>query len=1573
MEAVKVHRWLSQTVKKTYVITPDVMPIFRDDTVDKALTKIALVINSLDATVKLDTQPFAWWKNRGLRFVVSSKFTTPFDYSPQQMKSITYTNSDLFDLSEVNVMFMSDVSPKLQYLFPDKDSGWKPDTLADLKEESTKLYAIWNLGKIPENERIEFLLSRSQFSATTAPINITEVFESTHTSQNIPFLQLVQDGAHITYKLFSEHSVPYTSLQQWCTYVPKTRTKPTEALLIAMICINVNHNTFVRVAIEGSGQIHVQYKIDDTTNTYSLESIRKHVSIIEAWLHQILHIKVHLQQDTMNIRTQFDSQIAEADYYKVLSKQFWIFNMLNKDKATNTITLAFKRSVHNANMDISDYIASRQTIGLSLDAIIHELIELGLSASEAAGWVAPFGPGGDILQQQQQQKKKITSLSTGCVANVLIKKYRVQLRIDNTTSVDEARSLLQWLRGVIFQAKTVRPKSAAAAAAEPVKLVRKPKALMKAKAAPAAAAAAVAAAAELPSESSPSSENLLNKEIDLFGGTNKKDKDELLHELKLADPALFGNQYATKCQYSSARQPTVMTKEDLKNIEAQGYGDNVKDKILYGSDNSHQNYYTCPKIWCPMAKIPLTPKQLEDNGGVCPGPYKEVPRTPYLNNYWARQKKQQIYIGFYGKDRDPHCLPCCMGSEMKETDKAQCLNPDYKGATENGNNKKPKNKKKKADGDVNENGDEDDDNQTQAQAQGQGDGTNGNVVVDFKKVNYLIAPQGPLLENRYGVIPQDLHHFLYPDIAFSQCNHSLTMKECVVRHGLGNGGLVKGKPQRDSFMESIAYCLGMPSKQALIEFMFKTIDPVTYMSLDDGHILSSFMERTPFVGKSDANAALLKEWKVWLTNHNKYERMLMIDLHDDIKVSRELAIYASYKNFMRHLASNDVKNPHHMVGWLQTQDILLVIWNRNSETSVSAMCPLYSNISELAFDIRKHAKVMMLLHDPATKYFEPLEIKQRSKTGTPLISDTNPLNKTVVQFMRKSCLSKTSHQFVELMASFHAWIKLRLFNSGGFIIIGMILRPDGKIYGLMTVNKLLITFPTEGVPMRLIPALVNRLSIKRIMYLDDIAGQSVTTKDMYQNDYTMFKQKIVKLGMGLMSGVMTNTGISTLITGTYFMPSIENVLPLVPVRNEDSIYQFQENQNAENKRWFQLQHYVGGELLKYYESLVVPLLKYGRKKRILTLMNTFKKNPHKEKVQVILEEIPLEDGKEAVARWIRSIGLEERARLYTSTEVHDVPSRKEWIFSQAAVENGLPMHVFVPVHGFVSNDVLSDSVKNIQATKSALSLSAASPEKHKQMNKDTLPSLLVSKTNSGEGANAKTKEWKSLPIKWGKSWTHYKILNKAEYKATDLPDLLKWVSDYTELPLDWEDVRDSRSRILTGLFIEKKDAMHILEEPSLFNAWNMYFKKKHKNPEVMWNSDMGAVDSHVRVLKWKDLLATEKTANEIWPMDIDLEICTKLLSIGILVLYRTEYGATTKVKGIKRGDLDDLVISSTFYRPEVDYMNRPCIILYRDREKQYTRFNAIINQEDGTFIHPLVADMPTDILRLIQRHVEDSA
>jgi hypothetical protein len=320
-------------------------------------------------------------------------------------------------------------------------------------------------------------------------------------------------------------------------------------------------------------------------------------------------------------------------------------------------------------------------------------------------------------------------------------------------------------------------------------------------------------------------------------------------------------------------------------------------------------------------------------------------------------------------------------------------------------------------------------------------------------------------------------------------------------------------------MDSLAYVLGFGSKNELVAFIKKQLDLITYISLDDGHILHVFSDVVPVYNVSNyKQSSIYKEWHNWAQKNKKYTAHLTIT--SDMQICRELAIYASYRNFIKHLASNDIKNPHHLYDLLSRLGVFAVIWKRQTPSTAAAVCPAFSSVDDILAMSNTAQKVAMLLVDDDGHY-EPLVAKQRSKNGVALFPLDSEIGNKVSSLLKDSCKPPqiqhmphmASSHIVGLLRTLHVWTQMRLFSPSGFTITCVILRPDFRIFGFMTKANIIVTGPQEGMPIHTLPPFMQSIpTLKHIIHMDDITGTH-TTGHVYENDMSMFIAKTKSIGL----------------------------------------------------------------------------------------------------------------------------------------------------------------------------------------------------------------------------------------------------------------------------------------------------------------------------------------------------------------------------------------------------------------------------------------------------------------------------
>ena len=786
-------------------------------------------------------------------------------------------------------------------------------------------------------------------------------------------------------------------------------------------------------------------------------------------------------------------------------------------------------------------------------------------------------------------------------------------------------------------------------------------------------------------------------------------------------------------------------------------------------------------------------------------------------------------------------------------------------------------------------------------------------------------------------------------------------------------------------MESIAYASGFKNKDNLIKHIIKTIDPITFLSLDNGHLFTAFMEE-PLSFSNSNKSEIYNEWFKYYENNQKYNKILNIsvfrvgDKHEqmktnlqNIKILRQLIIFKSFKNFVKYLRSDSNKNPQHFYDLMHRMGVLLAIWHRNSATSASMICPGYTNLNELVYIAKQHDKVAMILEDTTDYFYEPLEMKVRSKEGVSLFPVTGPIGNSVKNLLLNSCKINKNDEvplieniFVEMIRSLEVWTELKLApRASPFLFKTVLLRADGKLYGFLTNNNMLITCPNENINVVTLLFKVCKM-LKNIEYIEDISNERIEITFMATTDFMEYITKIKSIGLGIETGNISQISDDLKngpvgLRGSMNLPIVPHglFLPLVQIiKEDDKLQQYQNTKNNNNKKLFQLQNAVAKEILKHYEVLVVPLLKENKKKRINTLLHVWHKLPQADltKVQIILEELPL-DNKDDIVKYINNIGIDERVRIYLASNVYETSKNKDWLFSQAAVEEGLPHNVYISNKQFIPSDYNAVIAK--QTSEAVLYNDNFKPVSDKK------PGLI----------NESTGNFKTLPKKWTKGWLTFKVLHQNTYKRESLPELFTWIVQKingTTQFISWEkDIESIRNTKLQKIYNSYDASLEMLDiESSLFNAWNVYLNKKYKTAAEMMKSNYNIIRT-----EWSKLVQLNN--NLIYPMDIDLDTCAQLLNISILVLFRTKYGTTKEIEEqYKRGDIEDLVTSANLFTGGNDYLDRPCIILYREKEPKvpFIKYSVLLNTNEkvsdsvlyNKCLYSSVNDMPEDLVALVK-------
>ena len=1528
-QSLVVRRWMPNGRKITYKFGNhgDIsIPIFQDDTIERALAKIAVGIhayhekrNEPDKRPSLDVAPYAWHKRRSVRFAWALKDnqktipanpwqleTTDAKAIADALANVKYFDADLLGLSEIDIAFREDVPVHLSQhpaYFPDVATKWKLPSLAALTKETAMLEDIWNAG---ENKDLSLAVTKARFVAKLPQVIMTrDVFESTSVSSKTPFMQLVEDVHKIMYKLYEHHTIPLTLLQSWTAHerVPKVPS------LIVMYPMQRN-TLWARLCIEESGMIMLTYSADVRDNM-KWDDCYAHMQKVKMWLEQLLKTKVAFALDDINVRTEFIVQSMSLQHAsKHLGAIQPVFHVLRMQEGV--LEVACKRSKnYRQRLDILDFIQSRMKMGASFFEIQEDLTALGLTSEDIAFWKSQVlmmedaQLQGNVKPEAAVGRKKVLS-QTGCMIHLAKSSIGFRAYILHAASLLEVTRIFRWVNGALQAAAKALPNVAPQKSPKAQPDVTSPNKTSPAKTQDAADEEEI--------------ENVLDQDdLDGYlGGALGKDYQRYFNnQLASADPAVFLETplYSRKCAANNFRQPIVMTLQEKEALDKTEFKDSHDGAVTFGSDSTHQNVYMCPRIWCPMSRIPLTEAQLKAHNGKCPGPHHEKPMMLYDEKYWDSSPNTPKYIGFL-KEKSPKgfCLPCCFKKPMKDALKNECVPPAQKAKDT------PTVATKKSP--VAE-------TSSSAQKKAQGE----TAARGYKEETYIMGAPAPLPPDRYGAIPQDLHHLLLPNVAYNTCTKSINSTACFVRRGVGIDD--------DSFMKALALAIGLAGKDELIKFVKKRLDPLTFISLENGHVLRAFASPEPI----DPSLArpLHAEWKQWLRRWPSYASRI-----GDPNVSRELAIFQAYRNFILHLQSADPKNPQHLFDFFRRQGIAIVLWKKEGMASATTLCPYFTEVESMF----KADNVVMLLQEGT--FVEHVELKARGQRSVALhpISEMTP-----VTSLLKECPvvhDNRDSDVIALMKGLRNWMETVLQDPKRFAADAIILRPDLTIMGLRLQCGLVVLMP-PNIGVGVLPDVVKIFGDVQLIHQGDVENARYNVKQVFQLDVATLGTKLQSIGFGLLVGALQgNDPSSPVLNSVVTIPATPRLMaPAILTSAASKAVEWVRTNRKRTSRWDNLRRTIGTILVTYYDTLVAPLLKKDRHVMVTTLMNTFPKIPEKHMVQTLLEEMPLRDGKESLVRWLQTSHLEARTRIFYETDV--MHKGKQWIFSQAAIESSrMPWHL-------------------VQASAGPKPSSDHTPRSTVlQQKEDTNAGAHTEAAGRPYMLTPKNCEPKDLPSKFSKirqlSWSKYKIQKCKQYTSEHIHELVAWMSKQVGFPLTWQEVREASQQLVYDMLSRKEWIMPLLEDPSFVATWKTVFSKKvgTKRGEAVWNDGMAEFTPKQRQDMWKTKLA----ASSSWlPGDVDWYIVSKVLGINILVIHRTKYGKATDTE-FQRADLEDQSMSSyVIVADERTWEELPCILLYRDLDATQFLYYPIVSDKN-VFLHKKTKFLEEDIQGLFKYHLK---
>ena len=1012
-------------------------------------------------------------------------------------------------------------------------------------------------------------------------------------------------------------------------------------------------------------------------------------------------------------------------------------------------------------------------------------------------------------------------------------------------------------------------------------------------------------------------ENLGEISYSSSGGGRTKDNDDPRYRIELlnnADKDLFGENYArAKCQ--KRNQPFVITPEKRDELIKNGtyYVDN---EVAYGSKKDILNYYICPRFWCKESKVPANPDTKK-----CPKPNEEIIESFFNNPNEVNVKR---YVNLKKPNENDICAPCCFKKLPEEDDLKKCK--FYKGYN-------PDEKIK--------------------------------LVIDEKDKNYLVDKL-PVDIGRLGIIPQSLHDLLSPTINYKNCSKELSKDDgCIIRKGIPHKSSAKDI-YYDSLMNSLAELLDMNSKKELINDIKSRLNLFNFLSLENGNVCKAFMDKLPIIPSDNIN--LIKELYSHLQKHPDINNIYDFDINKmDLKLSRLLGIYKSYKKFLQYLETNSYqipKSPYYIFSLISIlYNKLLIVWEKESkEKLVNLLCPYFTSFTDLISSLKDiNPDIIMLLKEK--KFFEPLEYKIKNKDLIKIFKLKDFPN---LKNIFKECNINSTNNYdiynkiYQNLFSLNTWVNSKVLkNYEKFLINSIIINNDLTIEYFLTKGGFLLSIDKIGITF--LEKLITDLKITKIYFYDDLIDNDIKFDiNLYVSDLELFKEKAksykIKYDIGELDPDIKQTGnVNQIYTILNFQTNKKELdgLPIIHTRLEDDLYLYNNESIEDNKKWFQLQLLVFNALLKRLtQEKLSDLLSLNRIdylkemfKIVMADKNEAFSNANKHKIRLILEEIPIYSINH-IKNYFNRLNIYYKYDFLNPTIVID-DKRQQFQFSQVALNNGIPLE-------------LLNYHKSAPSTNFNKFITQEFNYKKGEIIKEDLGNL--PKIFKGE--------FQKLESKWvmhkKSMWYNMEILKVPNYNEETFKEFVEWFANFINMDVNYSTVLEATYSKLKAIRNDETNMKTLLSDKILLNAFSKNIGKKFANVNSYWDKVYSNLTNQERLELISSVIKNGLPLNDLTVLSV-----AELLNISIITIHRALYG-TTKDMDI-RGNIEDLIVSSSLFKAQSNYQNRPLLFLYKFKDEfDRISYHLILNKKlevGSKSLYLKLSETPQELLRLVNEHL----
>lgn len=1272
-------------------------------------------------------------------------------------------------------------------------------------------------------------------------------------------------------------------------------------------CINIYYTKNIEITIYATGIINITFNYQNR-QWILMKDILKYMGELTTYISNVLNIGVVFTERSINARVKYNAYKTKFDDLKGEIKTSDIFTDLKENEYYYKRTSNYKdRSAIDKNIK-DDVIANN----------------IKRNAKDAA----------DIQDTKIIVKKEGNG-------------YMVDIK--NAKSFFEFESLEFWVSKIIEKAINVKQSTG--------DITSDRQGLSSPKHSP----------HSLSSQHSPIVDiRIQNRYLSSSSGGNKEvAKNYLINKLKNADKELWNdNNKSRKCQ--RVKQPIPLSKEEYNDFEKKGLNKFFDNSIVHNN-----NYYICPRLWCPKSNVPLD----EGNPNAkCPA----IDEKPMRLNDDMKNKNLPRYVYLKKKDN----IPCCGKKLIKATDKSDG-NADSKG-----------------DIDGDSNGDKD--------------------------KNYIMKNYPIYYNKRFGDIPEELYKILYPvnyKEYLDSCRspNNINKKRCILRKGLINIDEIPDKygNRYDNIINTIAYLVD-ETKETFIENIKNKVDILTYLSLDNGNICKDFGDSEPVL--YEYNRDLYGELKKHLYIINKKSKINIelpkFDSKNEkavFQISRLLYIYKSYKKFIEYISADNypedkgVQYLYSLVAFVYKK--LLIVWENTINTanivpSIDLIAPDYIDDIISYYGLHKKPEIIMILkekwkvdgnNDDNNKhrdnklyeimkdndniyFYEPLIIKTINMEKKHMLLSDYPNIKKIINYHPNN---NKKHNIFSNLKYINNLIK---DQSQKYSIDAIIINDNYTIDKIMLKNNILIRFKQQGTI--ILPYLMKELNINKVFFLDDIIGNTYNIT-IINKVYAKFENKINMLndfGITLDIGV-NNFRSSEIMKNTLTIrrdsssngDSGEGQIILFGKKSE---YEEYSDRNANViKRWADTRLLVKNKLLVLLESNSREIREHSKRGRatfIKYLLDIVSEdegnNSNEKKIQIILEEIPIYT-KEGINDWYANSLLHTKYDYINELSDKFVDDGSELLFTQYLVKKNIPKNILY--YHEASPNIIYDSSDGVAALNHYDNI----------YDKNDGVGVGIGDKNDGNSSDSKKgtivmpKIFEGAPKDLNSKWTKYKKkiwwqlkYIKNDYVASNIRDLFDYFKSIdNDIVNDYNDIIKKTFKYYKHEFNKNINDLSdpnttkikdIFKDPYFYNAYLTAMnsvnntKKTFKTLELFLTTYFYNSSTKERYDILKHLRGSD--AYTYHPNEITFFMISKVLNISILIIHhRAEYGKAVDVS--KRADDKDLAITTSIYKADSNELDRPLLILYKKNDKTHLSYYVVRNVNHDNFIYTELKNAPEEI------------